>query len=192
MYAQDPALTPLDTDFLALLDVATTSTIETHISRAAFVFSPFVDWFLLLPVFLAGADPALYVGNEILDDYSAYAHGKEKREKLEECNVLGEAFLKAREGTKLVSLETHAHALEGMVVYWRKEREGEVEEGKKKQQESEEENEQRSEEERKNDGKKNDEEKNSEEEEKKESEKGKEEESSGEKEQSAKKDSEVD
>jgi hypothetical protein len=175
MYAQDPALTPLDTDFLSLLDVSTTSTIETHISRTAFVFSPFVDWFLLLPTFLAGADPALYVGNEILDDYSAFAHGKEKREKLEECNVLGEAFLKTREGTKLVSLETHAHALEGMIVYWRKEREEEVEERKEKQQESEKEKEQKSEEEKK-----------------KETEEEKEDESSGEKEQSAKKDSEAD
>jgi hypothetical protein len=127
MYAQDPALTQLDTDFLSILGVATTSTIETHISRTAFVFSPFVDWFLLLPTFLAGADPALYVGNEILDDYSVYAHGKEKKEKLEECNVLGKAFLGVREGTKLASLETHAHALEGMIVYWRKGEEIEVE-----------------------------------------------------------------
>jgi hypothetical protein len=136
MYAQDPALTQLDTDFLSILGVATTSTIETHISRTAFVFSPFVDWFLLLPTFLAGADPALYVGNEILDDYSVYAHGKEKKEKLEECNVLGKAFLDAREGTKLVSLETHAHALEGMIVYWRKEREVKVEAAKEDQQET--------------------------------------------------------
>jgi hypothetical protein len=135
MYAQDPALTQLDTDFLSLLGVATTSTIETHISRTAFVFSPFVDWFLLLPTFLAGADPALYVGNEILDDYSVYAHGKEKKEKLEECNVLGKAFLEAREGTKLASLETHAHALEGMIVYWRKEREIEAEGVKENQKE---------------------------------------------------------
>jgi hypothetical protein len=136
MYAQDPALTQLDTDFLLLLGVATTSTIETHITRTAFVFSPFVDWFLLLPTFLAGADPALYVGNEILDDYSVYAHGKEKKEKLEECNVLGKAFLDAREGIKLVSLETHAHALEGMIVYWRKERETKVETVKEDQQET--------------------------------------------------------
>jgi hypothetical protein len=109
--------------------------IESHISRTSFVFSPFVDWFLLLPTFLANADPALYVGNEILDDYSVFAHGKEKREKLEECNELGSVFLGMREGTKLASLETHAHALEGMLVYWRKEVEAEEEEKKEEEKE---------------------------------------------------------
>jgi hypothetical protein len=119
-YAQDPAFTPLDIQFLHLLSIITVTTgIEAHIMVASFVFSPFVDWYMLLPVFLASRHPVLYVGNEIMDDYGAYAQTKEKREKLGECNELGKKFLQVREYVKLRDFESHAHALEGMVVYWK-------------------------------------------------------------------------
>jgi hypothetical protein len=118
LFAQDPAFTPTDIEFLALLGVTVLDTgIEKHITPHSFVYSPFVDWFVLLPMFLANKDPALYVGNEILDDYTAYAQTDDKKEKLEACNELGKTFLATREMLKLKDFEHHAHALNGMVVY---------------------------------------------------------------------------
>jgi hypothetical protein len=117
-FAQDPAFTPIDTEFLSLLNITTTETgIEEHINETTFVYSPFVDWFVLLPVFLKGKDPAVYVGNEVLGEYDAYATDGEKAGKLGECNALGKSFLASRECVKLKDFEQHAHALNGMVVY---------------------------------------------------------------------------
>jgi hypothetical protein len=119
LYAQEPAFTPLDQAFLSLLDVSVCSdAIETNITSQSFVFSPFVDWYILLPVFLRDKDPVLYVGNEILDHYGAFAQSEEKREKLEECNELGGKWLRNRDIAKLSEFEMHPHALNGMVVYW--------------------------------------------------------------------------
>lgn len=121
LYAQDPAFTHLDKDFLQHLDVEVTDhDIEKHISATSFVFSPFVDWFLLLPAFLKDKKPSLYVGNEILDDYTAFAGSEEKREKLTECNELGRAFLKDTDCVRLKDFDKHANALNGMVVYIRR------------------------------------------------------------------------
>ncbi|KAL5118738.1 hypothetical protein ACEQ8H_003415 [Pleosporales sp. CAS-2024a] len=132
MYAQDPAFTPLDVEFLARLGVGHVQTgIEQYMSVESFVFSPFVDWCILLPVFLKGKDPLWYVGNEILHDYTAYAQTTDKEDKLQECNELGDKFLHNRERLRLRDLEAHAHALNGMVVYWKKEEEEEEEEEEK-------------------------------------------------------------
>lgn len=118
LYAQEPAFTSLDHDFLSLVSVNVCGDdISTHITPQSFVFSPFVDWYLLLPVFLKDKNPVLYVGNEILDDYGAYAQSEEKREKLEECNRLGQRWLERRDMVKLREFEMHPHALNGMVVY---------------------------------------------------------------------------
>jgi hypothetical protein len=118
MYAQDPAFTTLDIAFLGALNIEVVDTgIETHISRETFVFSPFVDWFILLPLFMNGRDPVLYIGNEVLDDYIAYANSDEKKGKVGECNELGKKFLRGREMVKLKEFEHHAHAFNGMVVY---------------------------------------------------------------------------
>ena len=120
MYAQDPAFTSIDIDFLRLLSITVVEFgIESHISPRSFVFSPFVDWYILLPTFLKDKGPVLYVGNEILDDYSVYAQGKDKREKLGMCNELGKRFLEGRESVKVREFEGHAHALNGMRVYWK-------------------------------------------------------------------------
>lgn len=119
MYAQDPAFTPLDKDFLKYFDITTLdSGIEEHITRECFVFSPFVDWFVLLPTFLADRDLAVYVGNEVLGDYGAYAQGEDKKGKLGECNELGTKFLEGREMVRVKDFECHAYALNGMVVYY--------------------------------------------------------------------------
>ncbi|EUC39899.1 hypothetical protein COCMIDRAFT_110226 [Bipolaris oryzae ATCC 44560] len=119
-YAQDPAFTPLDTEFLSLLSITTLeSGLEAKITAKSFVYSPFVDWFLLLPMFLVDRDPVLYVGNEILDDYSMYAQSEEKKEKLQECNEVGKKWLVGREAVKLCEFEKHGNALNGMVVYLR-------------------------------------------------------------------------
>jgi hypothetical protein len=118
LYAQDPAFTPLDIGFLELLHIATLSTgIETHITPNSFVYSPFVDWYILLPMFLKDKDPAVYVGNEVLDEYSAFAQTEDKKQRLAECNDLGKTFLDGREKVKLKEFEIHAHALNGMVIY---------------------------------------------------------------------------
>ncbi|KAH8726565.1 hypothetical protein GQ44DRAFT_613700 [Phaeosphaeriaceae sp. PMI808] len=120
MYAQDPAFTPLDIEFLKVIDIMSIERdIEKHIMVESFVYSPFVDWYLLLPTFLASKDPVLYVGNEILDDYSAYAQTGEKKEKQDECDKLGRTFLNGRESMKLRDFELHAHALNGMIMYWK-------------------------------------------------------------------------
>ena len=119
LYAQEPAFTSLDHDFLSLLSVnVRANDIATRITPQSFVFSPFVDWYLLLPIFLKDRDPVLYVGNEILDDYGAYAQSEEKREKLDECNRLGQSWLLKRDVVKLREFEMHPHAIQGMVVYW--------------------------------------------------------------------------
>jgi hypothetical protein len=118
LFAQDPAFTPTDVEFLSLLNVTVLDTgIEKHITPHSFVYSPFMDWFVLLPMFLVGKDPALYVGNEILDDYTVYAQTEDKKDKLDECNEAGKTFLANREMVKLKDFEHHAHALNGMVVY---------------------------------------------------------------------------
>jgi hypothetical protein len=117
-FAQDPAFTAIDTEFLSLLNITTNETgIENHITPDSFVYSPFVDWFVLLPVFLKGREPTVYVGNEVLGEYDAYATDGEKAGKLGECNALGKSFLASRECVKLKDFEQHAHALNGMVVY---------------------------------------------------------------------------
>jgi hypothetical protein len=119
-YAQDPAFTPLDIDLLNLLNIQVLdSNLESKVTNESFVYSPFVDWFLLLPSFLKDKSPVLYVGNEILDNYSPYAQTTEKQEKLEECNEIGRSWLQGRETVKLDEFEMHANALNGMVVYWK-------------------------------------------------------------------------
>jgi hypothetical protein len=118
MYAQDPAFTALDIEFLNSLNVEVVDTsIETHITPETFVFSPFVDWFILLPIFMKERDPSVYIGNEVLDDYSSYANFDEKKGKVDECNDLGKTFLHGRDIVKLKDFEHHAHAFNGMVVY---------------------------------------------------------------------------
>ncbi|CAG5160216.1 uncharacterized protein ALTATR162_LOCUS5764 [Alternaria atra] len=119
-FAQDPAFTPLDIEFLSDLSITVLeSDLQSHITSESFVYSPFVDWFLLLPTFLKSKDPVLYVGNEILDDYSVYAQTKEKKERLEECNEVGKKWIGGREKVSLREFEKHGNALNGMVGYWR-------------------------------------------------------------------------
>jgi hypothetical protein len=79
-----------------------------------------VDWDLLLSVFLKKKDPALYIGNDMLNDYSLYANTEKKKQVLEECNELGKNFLEKRSGFKVLEFGLHAHALNGLVVYWKK------------------------------------------------------------------------
>ncbi|KAF1835602.1 hypothetical protein BDW02DRAFT_547666 [Decorospora gaudefroyi] len=131
VHAQDPAFTPTDINFLSLLNISVTSTptttepptIHTKISPKTFLYSPFVDWYLLLPVFLSNPthnpNPALYIGNEILPDYTPYAHTPEKRSKLHECNEIGQRWVEGRQMVRLGGFEGHGDALEGLVVYWR-------------------------------------------------------------------------
>ncbi|KAI4671973.1 uncharacterized protein J4E78_000472 [Alternaria triticimaculans] len=129
-FAQDPAFTPFDIEFLSHLSITVLdSDLQTHITSKSFVYSPFVDWFLLLPTFLKSKDPVLYVGNEILDDYSVYAQTKEKKERLEECNEVGKKWIKGREKVALREFEKHGNALNGMVVYLKKSDEDAEEEG---------------------------------------------------------------
>jgi hypothetical protein len=119
IYAQDPAFTTLDIEFLELLNITKmASGIESNITPRSFVFSPFVDWYILLPTFLKDKDPELYVGNEILNDYAPYVQTEDKREKVRECNDLGKALLEGKESVKLKDFEEHAHAFSGMVIYW--------------------------------------------------------------------------
>lgn len=104
--------------------------LETHITSHSFVYSPFVDWYILLPVFLQRKNPVLYLGNAILDDYTAYAQDEYKSTKLEECNELGREFLEGRKRVGLKEFALHAHALNGMEVFWKHGDEEPEEEGK--------------------------------------------------------------
>ncbi|PVH94866.1 hypothetical protein DM02DRAFT_618290 [Periconia macrospinosa] len=120
LHAQEPAFTAIDAAFLATLNISVlTSSIQDHISTSSFVFAPFVDWFLLLPLFLQAKDPELYIGNEVLDNYRAFANTQEKREVLAECNRLGKAFRVGRERRKVPDFELHGSALDGLVMYWK-------------------------------------------------------------------------
>ncbi|EDU39837.1 predicted protein [Pyrenophora tritici-repentis Pt-1C-BFP] len=92
-YATDPAFTQIDTEFLSLLHISALPSSPTSspspssvITSQTFLYSPFVDWFLLLPTFLKDKDPAVYIGNEVLSDYTLFAQTTEKREMLEMCN----------------------------------------------------------------------------------------------------------
>ncbi|PSN72167.1 hypothetical protein BS50DRAFT_597564 [Corynespora cassiicola Philippines] len=120
LYAQEPIFTSLDIEFLATLGITVVgSDIETHITPATFVFAPFVDWHILLPVFLRAKNPELYIGNEILGDYSMFAKSEEKEKVLKESNELGESFLEGRESLKIEDFALHPHALNGLVFYSR-------------------------------------------------------------------------
>jgi len=126
-YASDPAFTPVDTAFLSLLHIKTLSADEPEssselaakISPSTFVYSPFVDWFLLLPAFLKDSDPRVYVGNEILSDYTVFAQTAEKRDMLDVCNKVGRKWLQGRRVVRLREFEKHGTALGGLVVYLR-------------------------------------------------------------------------
>ncbi|KAF2015580.1 hypothetical protein BU24DRAFT_421871 [Aaosphaeria arxii CBS 175.79] len=124
LYAQEPAFTSLDTEFLASLPhpiVAVTQSIEDYISGKSLVFAPFVDWTLLLPVFLKDKDPELYVGNEVLDDYKIYAGNPENEAARETCEKIGSAFLVDREMSRVNGSGSDAFtdSVQGLVVYWR-------------------------------------------------------------------------
>ncbi|KAF1970714.1 hypothetical protein BU23DRAFT_473430 [Bimuria novae-zelandiae CBS 107.79] len=120
LYAQEPAFTSLDTSFLSRLNItAIPSSIESHISPNSFVYAPFVDWDILLPLFLKGKDPELYIGNEILGSYGMYANTADKKDVLGECNELGKKFAEGRERRRVPQFEEHGNALEGLMIYWR-------------------------------------------------------------------------
>ncbi|KAF2264165.1 hypothetical protein CC78DRAFT_580673 [Lojkania enalia] len=120
LYAQEPAFTSLDISFLAALNITVLeSNIESHISPTSFVFAPFVDWNILLLIFLKSKDPLLYIGNEVLDDYGPYAKSEEKEKIMKECNELGKSFLQGRACARISEFKLHPHALNGLAVYWR-------------------------------------------------------------------------
>ncbi|KAF1957962.1 hypothetical protein CC80DRAFT_410048 [Byssothecium circinans] len=122
LYAQEPAFTTLDISFLATLSITVLSTsIETHISPSAFVYAPFVDWYILLPLFLKGRDPQLYIGNDVLDNYRTFANTQEKKLVLPECNLLGKKFADARERRRVPDFDLHSNALNGLMIYWKEE-----------------------------------------------------------------------
>ncbi|KAF2681777.1 hypothetical protein K458DRAFT_308721 [Lentithecium fluviatile CBS 122367] len=120
LYVQEPAFSPLDIEFLGTLSMATPATrIETQITPTSFVFAPFVDWYILMPIFLKNKDPELYIGNDILKDYKIYANTEEKKSMLEESNGVGEKFVMGREKRRIPSFEEHRSALEGLMIYWK-------------------------------------------------------------------------
>jgi hypothetical protein len=96
---------------------------QDHISPSSFIFAPFVDWYILLPAFIRTRDPQLYVGNEILIDYTPYTNWDEKTSLLKECNDIGKTFLEGREKKRVPQFELHAHALNGLMVYLKDETE---------------------------------------------------------------------
>lgn len=128
-YATDPAFTQIDTEFLSLLHISALPSSPTSspspssvITSQTFLYSPFVDWFLLLPSFLKDKDPAVYIGNEVLSDYTLFAQTTEKREMLEMCNEVGRKWSERRRCVKLkegVGVGASASALGGLVVYLR-------------------------------------------------------------------------
>ncbi|KAF2733770.1 hypothetical protein EJ04DRAFT_438379 [Polyplosphaeria fusca] len=127
VYAQEPAFTPLDLDFLAALDIEVTiSHIEIHITDKTFVFAPFVDWYILLPTFLRDKEPELYIGNEILDEYDIYASSEDKKVVLAESNAVGQKLLKGRQSRRVPEFALHAHALNGLVTYWKIDRDADI------------------------------------------------------------------
>lgn len=106
-----------------MLSISVTETvIANHITPATFVFAPFVDYYVLLPLFLKGRDPPLYIGNEVQDCYVYLTDAAVRdREGLkEECNGIGRRFLEGREMVRLGEFSLHTNGLEGLVVFWKK------------------------------------------------------------------------
>lgn len=121
LYAQEPAFTTHDVSFLTAFSIAVlTSGIESQITTTSFVFAPFVDWDLLLPIFLKDKDPQLYLGNDILKQYDPFAGTEGKKSVLEECNAIGQEFITERDFVKVPEFDLHEHALRGLVLSWRK------------------------------------------------------------------------
>jgi hypothetical protein len=118
LYAQEPQFTPLDISFLSTLSVTVLSTgVERHITTSSFVFAPFVDWPLLLRDFLQGKDPQLYIGNEVLSDYTLVASSADKQSALSICNEEGKKFLESRAERRVAAFELHGSALDGLTMY---------------------------------------------------------------------------
>lgn len=117
IYAQDPIFSAVDIDFLSSLRrpvIVVEDGIQKHISSRTFIFSPFVDWALLLPTFIKDRDPVLYIGNAILSSYEDYAGGQKCGD---ECGAIGKIFLDGREMTKVPDFSGHDAALQGLNIY---------------------------------------------------------------------------
>lgn len=78
-----------------------------------------MDWALLLPMFLKDRDPELYMGNAVLDSYDVYPEIRENVKVGEECSEIGRKFLKGKRVERVPEFGLHAHALDGLVVYWK-------------------------------------------------------------------------
>jgi hypothetical protein len=129
-WAQDPEFNALDIEFLEALGFTVLeNTAQEHITETSFAYAPFLDWQVLLPEILKDRDPGLYIGNEILEDYTQYGYvvrtsdgegGDRARDGMVmDCNAIGSRFLEGRKRVDIPRFEGHELALAGLVGYWK-------------------------------------------------------------------------
>ncbi|OCK85258.1 hypothetical protein K432DRAFT_421950 [Lepidopterella palustris CBS 459.81] len=126
LYAQEPLFHELDEQFLRELNVSVLhGDAASYIKPTSFVYSPFMDWSILLPKILKDKDPMLYVGNRVYPDVKPFANAdvmkklnkKPPSTSIEDCNDIARKFRKHREGIKFPKFELHGTALEGIEMY---------------------------------------------------------------------------
>ncbi|KAF2205934.1 hypothetical protein GQ43DRAFT_361114 [Delitschia confertaspora ATCC 74209] len=120
LFAQEPCFNSIDKAFLRELGFAILNNdAHKHFTPTSFVYSPFLDWFILLPM-LRNKDPTLFIGNEILADYSQYTHSLPVEKSIKDYNNTAKKFLRSRKAYALPSFDLHQHAMHGMMIYFKK------------------------------------------------------------------------
>lgn len=128
LFAREPRFTSLDEAFLQALNIKAVSTneeIQPHITPSSFVFAPYVDWTIMLPLYLKDRDPMLYLGNKVQDNYERL-RGNQSSSNTRECGEIGKAFLLGKSTFRVPDFPLDMHALRDLRAYYREAKEEEA------------------------------------------------------------------
>ncbi|KAF4542686.1 uncharacterized protein LTHEOB_7416 [Lasiodiplodia theobromae] len=136
MYAEDPVFNTLDEEIFEELGITVVKGLRStdgsrqegaaqFIEPDSLIFAPFMPSFIMLEDFLAGKDPAIYIGNDVLAMLdlakSQVRYSGDVDERTRRCIQAAEEFLaQGREVVALPEFDLHEHALAGQMIYWRK------------------------------------------------------------------------
>lgn len=122
MYAQEPAFTPLDQEFLDSLGVKTLDVIpgdkglgatSQHLGENTFVFEPFIDMNAGMLEDLLGEGVGLYIGSSI--------RGILERRGQSQVQTLAKEFHDGHQMLKFPAFEIDPNVMDGMGIYWKEE-----------------------------------------------------------------------